>query len=279
MAAEMIGTVIAKLRKEKGVTQDELAKAVSVSAQAVSKWENGGVPDTDLLPGIADFFGVSIDTLFGRSITDYSDIENALARKLILTKPDERFESAFELCWVIERALFGSPPENESVKDYREELGATEQRYSSVLSDNGYTRMGIANRLQYFLIVPETKDKEIALFNGIDYVSLFRDLSDKTLFDALVLLDKRDSKKSFTPNLLVKNLGLDFDKSLEIIRTLQKYGLIRMTQIETDDVTQEVYSFKPTPSFISMLIFAREMIDKPNNFVYFSGGRNKPYLS
>ena len=61
-----IGMQIAKLRKENNITQDELAKKLDVSAQAVSKWENGGAPDLDLLPRIADYFGVSIDHLFGR---------------------------------------------------------------------------------------------------------------------------------------------------------------------------------------------------------------------
>ena len=61
-----IGMQIAKLRKENNMTQDELAKKLDVSAQAVSKWENGGAPDLELLPKIVDYFGVSIDYLFGR---------------------------------------------------------------------------------------------------------------------------------------------------------------------------------------------------------------------
>ena len=56
-----------KLRKEHGVTQDTLAAHLGVSPQAVSKWENGSYPDGDLLPKIADFFGVSIDYLYGRA--------------------------------------------------------------------------------------------------------------------------------------------------------------------------------------------------------------------
>ena len=63
---QTIGMQIAKLRKEKNITQEELAKKLDVSAQAVSKWENGGAPDLELLPKIADYFGVSIDYLFGR---------------------------------------------------------------------------------------------------------------------------------------------------------------------------------------------------------------------
>lgn len=61
-----IGLNILALRRKKGITQEELAKYVGVSAQAVSKWENGGVPDTELLPKIADYFEISIDKLFDR---------------------------------------------------------------------------------------------------------------------------------------------------------------------------------------------------------------------
>ena len=78
MSMEIVGKQIAKLRKEKGVKQEELANDVGVSTQAVSKWENGGVPDIELLPKIADFFSVSIDYLFGRQITDYRDLRSAL---------------------------------------------------------------------------------------------------------------------------------------------------------------------------------------------------------
>ncbi len=60
-----IGDNIRLLRKAKGVTQEELAEAVHVSFQAVSKWENGGAPDIDMLPVLASFFGVSIDELMG----------------------------------------------------------------------------------------------------------------------------------------------------------------------------------------------------------------------
>lgn len=62
-----LGNKIAELRKAKGMTQEALANALNVSNQAVSKWEaNQSCPDIQLLPQIADFFGISLDSLFGR---------------------------------------------------------------------------------------------------------------------------------------------------------------------------------------------------------------------
>ena len=63
----VFSTQLQKLRKECNVTQETLAVHLGVSPQAVSKWENGSYPDGDLLPKIADFFGVSIDYLYGRA--------------------------------------------------------------------------------------------------------------------------------------------------------------------------------------------------------------------
>ena len=53
-----------KLRKQKNLTQEELARAIYVSRTAVSKWESGrGYPSIDSLKAIAQFFGVTIDDL------------------------------------------------------------------------------------------------------------------------------------------------------------------------------------------------------------------------
>ena len=58
------GSNLKKLRKEKNLTQEALAECLNVSAQTVSKWENGAsMPDISLLPLLADYFQVSVDSL------------------------------------------------------------------------------------------------------------------------------------------------------------------------------------------------------------------------
>ena len=60
-----IGKTIRELRKKKGITQEALAGALSVSPQAVSKWESGlTYPDMTMIPVIAGYFDISLDTLF-----------------------------------------------------------------------------------------------------------------------------------------------------------------------------------------------------------------------
>ena len=64
---EILGSSIMRLRKENEMTQEQLANALGITYQAVSKWETGvSCPDIAMLPLLADLFGVSIDELFGR---------------------------------------------------------------------------------------------------------------------------------------------------------------------------------------------------------------------
>ena len=61
------GKTIQELRKQKDITQEELAAQLGVTAAAVSKWENNyTLPDILMLCALADFFDVSTDKLLGR---------------------------------------------------------------------------------------------------------------------------------------------------------------------------------------------------------------------
>ena len=68
MDSKTFGKTIADLRKEKGMTQAELAEKLGVTDKAVSKWERDlSYPDTALLPRIAELFGLSVDDLMRNS--------------------------------------------------------------------------------------------------------------------------------------------------------------------------------------------------------------------
>lgn len=63
-----LGKNILQLRRERNVTQEELASELGVTAAAVSKWENGyTLPDLLMLCALADYFQITTDTLLGRN--------------------------------------------------------------------------------------------------------------------------------------------------------------------------------------------------------------------
>ena len=64
MANRSMGEIISALRREKGMTQRELADMLNITDKAVSKWERGmACPDTQLIPKVAEILGISVEEL------------------------------------------------------------------------------------------------------------------------------------------------------------------------------------------------------------------------
>lgn len=89
----MLNENIRTLRKRMGLTQVELAERLNVSQSTITSWENGTRrPDLDLLPAIAQIFGVSVDVLIGNNpvpivSNDPWDVEAAFSDMM----QDEKF--------------------------------------------------------------------------------------------------------------------------------------------------------------------------------------------
>lgn len=78
-----LGKNLNELRKSKGLTQKELASALRVTIQAISKWENDVCyPSADIYPAIAKFYGVSIDRLFGYTAVNYEETLLEIQKKI-----------------------------------------------------------------------------------------------------------------------------------------------------------------------------------------------------
>lgn len=97
-----IGNCIVHKRKEKGITQEQLADYIGVSKASVSKWESGlSYPDILLLPEIATYFNISVDELLGYSpqLTkeDIKKIYSKLSHEFAVRPFDEVMEQCNKL--------------------------------------------------------------------------------------------------------------------------------------------------------------------------------------
>jgi len=277
MAKKAFGEIISALRRDKSVTQEELGRAAGVSTQAVSKWENGGVPDVELLPVIADFFGVSVDRLFDREPGTQSLRENVVNYFTALPQ-GEKAEKAFEYCWTLQGGLVGigdfSNDENFNLRHIREKFSVI---YSHILKNEYTALMCLGDDTPYFTFFPDTKTRAEKLFEDIDYTEFFTELSDRDFFNAFILLHRHN--KPFTENLLVRELGVAPEKVRSVIEFLKKYRLLEISEIELDDEIKTVFTPKPNPAVVPFLTFARELIDRPRSFTLFNGGRKTPYIA
>jgi len=86
-----------KQRMEKGFTQEKLADYLGVSAQAVSRWENGSsYPDVSLLPGLAILLEVSVDSLLGMEKIRKAENLDAIFSSVHHMEADGRCEDAIQ---------------------------------------------------------------------------------------------------------------------------------------------------------------------------------------
>ena len=109
--SETMGQIIRRLRKERNLTQEELAEQLNVTFQAVSRWENGtGMPDISQIVPLSNVFGVTTDVLFGKDGTDGEEVIASFikdAEKKICNPPEgvSSFDWEKECCEDVQRML------------------------------------------------------------------------------------------------------------------------------------------------------------------------------
>lgn len=91
---------IIRFRKERGLTQEQLANLLNVSVSAVSKWELGAnCPNLELLPSLAEIFQISIDSLLGYE-KSYKNLDKEIDRINSLLEK-EKYKIAIEESLVV----------------------------------------------------------------------------------------------------------------------------------------------------------------------------------
>jgi len=79
-----IGRFISTKRKEKNITQSELAEKLNITDRAISKWENGVcLPDASNMPELCEILDITINDLFSGEVVDMKDNEKRLEENLL----------------------------------------------------------------------------------------------------------------------------------------------------------------------------------------------------
>lgn len=147
-----IGSVIKKLRRDRGITQEKFAEYMHVSPQAVSRWENGAAyPDIETIPAIATFFGVTTDLLLGvdedtreHTVQEYLTEYKRLMptgeedkRFELIKEAKEKFPGDFRILIRYAHELAASPYEAPygNLKMTQEEFNACKQEVISICNN------------------------------------------------------------------------------------------------------------------------------------------------
>lgn len=261
---------VARLRRDRGLTQEELGNAVNVSVQAVSRWEHGGMPDVSLLPGIADALHVSIDELFGHQKEPFGDIAELLDEDLRATPEAGRFERMFTYCWSMLKSITGAFPSSgtalvpivsglENV-ERRGVLPVPPAYHLTFDTDQGMLLSACARDLRYMFLMPEPEYGYMsAMKHKAEYLKLFSMLCRPHRLDMLLFLHG-ENRDGFSPALAARELGISVREAEEILEELYVLEFVRKTSYNTTEGRVTVYIPFPQITLIPFLFFAGQLM-------------------
>lgn len=270
-------TSLKEIRKKKGITQEQLADAVGVSAQAVSKWEINGYPDASLLPVIAEYLEVSIDELFGNPIEKVNILDEIV--EYIKKQPyEEMIQKAMEIVRAISCGLMYSDNYN-NISDNAFNTPDLEL-YSECTRRNGFVQSRLCESLQYFLIMPEPKKGyDDVLKYDENYVKLFKLLSKPDALRVMYYFAGMNGWTFLTVNSLAKALGIAPERSQEILEGMLELKLLGSSSLSSERGEEVIYKSYLGCNFVSFITFCRTLLNIPTSFNLQSEDRGGvPYL-
>lgn len=266
----MLSERIAALRKERGLTQEQLGKMVGVSSQAVGKWEKGGTPDVELLPALSDILGVTVDALFGRTEAKREDMEEVVGRYIASLPKDKQIERLISL--MRKAMLTGCFDEITDIVDF--ERCDSEATY---ISRDGIIT-AVSSGKQSFISAIRNAE---GLFDDL----LLCDENVNKLFSALscphalTMLSNlyRETPKYRTAGALAMLTGITQSEAEEILLIFTELRLTEELELETENGGAKAYTVNLTGAAVPLLFSARLMTQPASSIKIISDKRiHKP---
>ena len=286
MNNNLIGEQITQYRKALNMTQEELGKAVGVSTQAVSRWENGGAPDVALLPAVADKLGVTIDALFGREGGEKVDIHDTVARWLAGMPIKDRFDQFCRLSWTVAknmvagRSVFPDMGYMEKCELKDEKSGDCVLATSMVWLDGGIMLNLHSDEMSFASVWPMPEAGYEAFFApGDDYRRLFAALARPGCLETLEYLHSRTCRM-YVPGTIAKAVETPVEEIAAILNELAELKVLKKTDLQLEDGMTQAYGLFNGVELVPFLYLARCMMQYGQYLVKINmeGGSQRPLL-
>ncbi len=266
-----IGNKIKELRLKNKITQEELARSLQVSNQAVSKWENGGSPDLELIPTIASYFKVTTDYLFDLKESEIVDIEKKLTTYIQSFKLEERMNVVYDLGFKMSVATRGGEIDEQELEKLLEE----NDMYSSVIGSEGIALTSLAKNNKIFICMPkdDKSDYSKILKNKDKQRKFCEYLSDELFYNTLVFLYSRNGG-NFTEQLLIDNFNITYDEARSVLQKMNEFEIVTCSDVPINDTTMELYAVIQNPQIVGLIAMLDMVVDRPNYYYHYYGGPN-----
>lgn len=277
-----IAKKLVELRNANGVTQEEVAKALSISNKTISKWENGTTtPDLSMLVKLSGYYNVSTDTLLGLGNDKKTTKEiiasefNGLSRKDMVLK-------AFEIVKAIFPASYNAAgsgeddigneidvvPQKTDFEMNRYQISLNEFFNFAVCSDEvNIAVMQLRNKANFTWLNDSAKLKEI--------VKLLTFLADSDALKICAFIHTTTCFENFTADYMAKNTGVTYEKTVEILERSCTIGLCKKVVAHLKDGDVTVYESFGNGIILALISLAYEQMcgSKGYNYHYEGGAK------
>lgn len=266
-----LGERIREFRIQRGMTQEELAKILSISPQAISKWERAeSMPDTAVMPSIADALGVSLDRLFEREKFCFDDLAYGISKYMAPASERDKYLNTRKIASFCEFMIFNRP----ELAEFRYD----EYRSSSCCdSDTGFTFTSNRPELPFFTVFPEPEDGwENVLRPEENYREFFEAMADEDVLKTVFALLGKPFGFSFDETYAASEFGLS-DPSVTLEK-IKRVRIIRCETIEVDGKEVRIWFSGARCGMVALLSVLNEYLYHNIHFDFDSHSRSSPYF-
>ncbi len=240
-----LGENLKKLRLQKGQTQEQLAEAMGVSPQAISRWENGTTyPDITILPSIVNYFEITLDEFFDMDEIRSTERINAIFKQAHEYENNDDIDKAVEILRNAVKTYpnnYGLLSELALALSYKNDTASINEAIEfseKVLqcSTNEKVRSTARANLCFLYLKSEQRDKAASLAKTLPHIWECREMLSVNIAEAdkrnIVLKQSINTALTVICDLIDKNmdnnifaLGADYGQQADIEAMLNKISL------------------------------------------------------
>ncbi|MBE6946010.1 MAG: helix-turn-helix transcriptional regulator [Ruminococcaceae bacterium] len=269
---------IVKYRKAAGMSQQKLGALVGVSPQAISRWENGGMPDVASMPKLAQALGCSLDDLYGVTTSVPTNLLEQITQELRHLPGEERLKKGIDIAWHVLKVLVSAEfPGSKSFQHNFDMLGSIENAPPEVcirtntpasssipsaticnaLTNHAIMQASTAPDFKYVLLMSDPVDRYQSVFRNMDAYRLFFSLLCKPGRLEIILMGlSLPPGRFFTREYVCANLEIPEALAQEALEDLHKHQLLSGQVVQDTTTEKWMYKVFVDPSLIYFFHFA-----------------------
>jgi transcriptional regulator with XRE-family HTH domain len=259
---ETMPSTLTRLRTQKGVTQEEAAASFGVSNKTVSKWETGAsLPETEYLTKIADYYGITVNELFGRETVE-KNIGKLIRQEYYGLNGAESIVKSFRLAHdvVLNCAAFQQkyvePIEPKDLFNYPEYFNR-----SLLACYNAFELLLNSRHANMVVMLAGNDDNFNWLTDKAEAISpLLKFLSEPDALRIFKLIHTRDFPVEFTASYMAETAGISEARTTELLDEAVRHKLCGAEVVHLKDGETKLYSSDGNGYILSALTLLHEWV-------------------